>query len=176
MPMSSPFSFSSAVILGLNSTLFASSSAEITRCRTSSWEKYDIFGFMFEQPSPRINLQLPQLPDLVPQGGRFFELQALGGGFHFFFQAADALGEWEIDVAGQFGEAGGAGGVEVEVAHGDQRVVDVLQDGRRFDAVLLVVEALPDAAALGFVERLFHRVGEAVGVEDDPAVDVAGGA
>lgn len=44
-------------------------------------------------PSPGVDLQLPQLADLIPQGRRLLELQALGGGFHLFFKTSDALGE-----------------------------------------------------------------------------------
>src|SRR4030095_14306504 len=87
-----------------------------------------------------------------------------------------ARGEGNVEVRGGVGETGRTGSVEVEVAHLYQRVVDVLQDGRRLDAVLFVIGALLGAAALGLVEGLLHRVGDAVGVEDDAAVDVAGGA
>lgn len=42
--ISSPLSFSSAVILGLSSVLLLSGSSEITRCNISSFSKYVIFG------------------------------------------------------------------------------------------------------------------------------------
>ena len=51
-----------------------------------------------------------------------------------------------------------------------------LLDALRRDAVLEVVGDLLLAAAVGFGQRPLHRAGDAVGVEDDLAVDVARGA
>ena len=44
------------------------------------------------------------------------------------------------------------------------------------DAVRGVIGFLLLAAAVGFVERALHRAGHPVGIEDDPALDVARGA
>src|SRR5450759_4513189 len=52
-------------------------------------------------------------------------------------------------------------------------VLDALRNAYGRDAALLVVGDLPGAAALGFADRAPHRIGDAVGVEDGGAVDVA---
>jgi hypothetical protein len=57
-----------------------------------------------------------------------------------------------------------------------EHVADVLADRRGRDAVGLVVGDLLLAAAAGLGERALHRAGDAVGVHDDAAVDVARGA
>lgn len=52
IPMSSPLSFSSAVMLGLSSILPPSGSSEIARCNISSFSKYVIF-VLFKGVPPR---------------------------------------------------------------------------------------------------------------------------
>src|SRR5262249_48369801 len=55
-----------------------------------------------------------------------------------------------------------------------QRHVERTDDGLGGDSVSLVVGYLDGAAAVGFVDGLYHRVGPAVGVENGAAVQVAG--
>src|SRR3954467_4218239 len=43
-----------------------------------------------------VDLELPQLPDLVAEGGGLLEFQALGGGSHLFLQTGDALGDRQV--------------------------------------------------------------------------------
>ena len=65
------------------------------------------------------------------------------------------------------------------LGHGAQPVVDVadaLDDRLRHDAVLLVVFLLDLPPAVRLVDRDLHRFGDAVGVHDDLAADVARGA
>ena len=57
-----------------------------------------------------------------------------------------------------------------------QDLLDVALDRLRRDAVGGVVGLLLFAAAIGLGDGALHRAGHAVGVEDDAAVDVAGGA
>src|SRR5215469_14040662 len=60
------------------------------------------------------------------------------------------------------------------IRHQDQRCIDGLGDGLRCDAVLLVVRELLGAAAIGFVNRAPHRIGDGVGVHQDAPVHVTG--
>src|SRR3546814_17930031 len=53
---------------------------------------------------------------------------------------------------------------------------DVCSSDLRGDAMLGVIRLLLLAAAVGFAHRAFHAAGDAVGVEDDAAVDVPRGA
>src|SRR5207302_7662141 len=61
-----------------------------------------------------------------------------------------------------------------DVAQAQSDVADGLDDRLRVDPVFGVVGDLDLAAAIGFVHRGLHRRGDAVGVHDYAALDVAG--
>ena len=56
------------------------------------------------------------------------------------------------------------------------QVTHFFHDGTRRDAVRQVVRHLLDPAALGFADGFFHRLGHLVGIQNGPALQVAGGA
>ena len=85
-----------------------------------------------------------------------------------------ALRLWPTVCAG-LGEAGIDRDV-VALVDALEDVADILLDALRRDAVLGVVGLLLVAAAVGLGDGALHRAGHLVGVEDDAAVDVAGGA
>src|SRR3546814_20197941 len=70
----------------------------------------------------------------------------------------------------------GIHGVVILLVDRLQDVADLLLDAGGRDAVFGVVGLLLGAAAVGLVERALHAVGHPVGVKDDAAVDIAGGA
>ncbi len=111
--------------------------------------------------------------DAVADGGGAFELEGLGGGEHFGFQLGEVL---LGDVLHFVGAADGGVGLLMRRGFGFDAGADAFLDRFGRDAVLAVVGLLQRAAAAGFVDRALHRVGDAVGVEDDLGVDVAGGA
>ena len=53
---------------------------------------------------------------------------------------------------------------------------DLLLDARRRDAVGLVIVLLLLAAAIGLGNGALHRAGDVIGIENNLAVDIAGGA
>ena len=53
-----------------------------------------------------------------------------------------------------------------------ENIVDFLADGFRCDAMRFVPGFLLGPAAVGLVQRILHRGGDGVGIEDDPAVDI----
>src|SRR3954453_24208682 len=122
-----------------------------------------------------------ELADLVAQAGGVLEAEVVGRPEHLLLELDDRLLEVrEGHLAGLLaGLAGGALLAARRLALGLQELGDVgdaLGDRGRRDAVLLVVGELDLAAAVGLRERLAHRVGLLVGVHDDLALDVAGGA
>src|SRR6266850_6272050 len=120
---------------------------------------------------------LLQVFDAVAVRRRLLEAHLLGGRPHFGLQAADLrldllrtaadllpllLLQRHLEVVG--------------LVDAPEDVVDRLDDRLGGDAVLLVIGPLDGAPAAGLVESGAHRVGRPVGVHQDPAVDVAGGA
>ncbi len=55
-----------------------------------------------------------------------------------------------------------------------EHVIDARANSSRCDAVGGIEGLLPFAAAIGFTDRLFKRIGHAVGIENDAADDVTG--
>src|SRR4051812_40276799 len=104
------------------------------------------------------------LADLVAQLRGVLEAQLLGGDEHLLLELDDRaleLGRRHVDAL--LAAAASALG-HLALAHqelGD--VGDALDDRLRRDPVLLVVRTLDLAAAVGFVDRLAHRVGLLVG-------------
>ncbi len=103
----------------------------------------------------------------VAQRRGLLELEPLGRRAHLLLERADGLSERARRHLGDLEQAPGAGVVVVQVRHLDQRVVDLLEDRARLDAVLLVVGGLLDAAPLGLGQGAPDRVGDLVGVEQD---------
>ena len=113
--------------------------------------------------------------DLVAQARGLLELEVGGGLAHALLQ----VGERGLEVVAHAGRAGDEAGVDGDVVglvDGAQDVLDAALDGHRRDAVLGVVGLLLLAAAGGLGHGALHGAGDLVGVEDDLAVDVAGGA
>ena len=124
------------------------------------------------------------LLDLVAQDGGALELEVLGGGTHVRLHPGDQRLDLGDALGGEIARAiptgGGPRGVDlVGLGHRAQPLVDVvdlLDDRRRLDAVLQVVGDLDLAPAVRLVDRRLHRLGHPVGVHDDLAADVPGGA
>ncbi|MPN32534.1 hypothetical protein SDC9_180013 [bioreactor metagenome] len=111
-----------------------------------------------------------QLDDLVAQQCGVFEIEELGGLLHLGGQVVDGF----LALSGsQFVRGllvGLLGAADFEnIAH-------TLFDSLRRDAVFLVEFVLNAAAAIGLVDGGFHRAGDTIGVHDDLALGVSGGA
>src|SRR5690606_22033582 len=126
---------------------------------------------------PQAREHIPQLLDLVPQLGGPLELQLLRRLVHLFLQL--------LDLAGQLFRPHGLGpaadplgllrllpGLFLPGVLHD--VSDLLPHGLRGDAVLPVVLQLDLPPPAGLLDGRPHGVGDLVGVEDHPAVDVPG--
>src|SRR5260370_5432042 len=116
-----------------------------------------------------------QAPDLVADARGLLEFEVGGGIAHGLLELGDVAAQIVPD---QMDVARHAGVDRVVVAFGGrlQDLADVLLDRGGRDAVRLVVGGLRGAAPVGLGDRVLDRIGHLVGVEDDPAVDVAGGA
>ncbi len=119
--------------------------------------------------------------DLVAQACGLFEVEVRGGVAHLFFQCVEVRLQIVADEVAAIGKAlaGDAGNIGADMVAFVDRIEDV-GDLRldRFgrDAVLGIVGHLFLAAAAGLLHRPLHRAGDRVGIEDDLAVDVTGGA
>src|SRR5437764_922723 len=121
-----------------------------------------------------------QVAQLVADLRGVLEAQLLGGELHLLLELYDHALEL---VSGELAARGAAPapafarardlGLRVEEL-GD--VGDALDDGRRRDAVLLVVGELDFAPAVGLLDRGAHRARLFVGVHQNGALDVARGA
>ncbi len=116
-----------------------------------------------------------EAPDLVADAGGLLEFEVGGGVAHALLELGDVAAQI---VSDQVDVARHAGVDRVMVALGGrlQDLVDVLLDRGRGDAVRLVVGPLLGAPPVGLGDRVLDRIGHLVGIEDDPAVDVARGA
>lgn len=113
-----------------------------------------------------------EFTDLVTKQCRFFEQQVLGGFEHFGFEFADGFGEVKVRlcVAEELiGLAGLGLAVGEAMFHG-------AGDAAGGDTVESIKFQLFLAAVLGGGEEFFYAIGQDVGVEDDLAVEVPGGA
>src|SRR5690606_32291867 len=108
----------------------------------------------------------------------FLELEVGGGLAHAAFEVLEGgLEVGSHEGLGLVADAGGREAVELAAFVGaGEDLLDVALDRLRRDAVGGVVGLLLLAAAVGLGDGALHRAGHAVGVEDDAAVDVAGGA
>ena len=123
----------------------------------------------------------PDLADLVAQAGGVLEAQLVGRGEHLLLELDD--GPLELLRRHRLGPRAraplGAAAALRRLALGLEElrdVADALDDRRGRDAVVLVVLELDRAAAVGLLDRRAHRRRLLVGVHQDRAVDVAGGA
>ena len=123
-----------------------------------------------------------QALDLVAQPRRLLEVE-IGGGFaHAGLEVGDHRLEIVPDGGGRVlvADAGKAAAGRdqhvVALVHAGENVADRFLDALRRDAVRGVERLLLLAAAIGLGHRALHRAGHGVGIEDDAAVDIAGGA
>jgi len=111
--------------------------------------------------------------DLVAQAGGFFKFQFFGGGEHLALQFAEGLGDVEI-AAGVVDDRCSLAVVFMGV--GGEAFLHGPDDAAGGDAVFGVIFDLPLAAGLADGEKTFDAAGHDIRVEDDLAVQVAGGA
>ncbi len=116
-----------------------------------------------------------QALDLVAQAGGLFEFQVLGGLAHGQAQGIEVRGKVRADH-GLVDLGGDPGLVGVALPKAGQHILDILLDGFGRNPVFQVVGHLLFAAAVGLSDGAFHAAGDAVGIHDDPAFGIAGGA
>src|SRR6266446_4523699 len=115
-----------------------------------------------------------ELQELIAQHRRQLEIELLGGGLHLLLQHVDE----GLALGGVCGPPDrpcprlrdprvGDPGDETNIAHR-------LHDRPRRDAMLRIVRDLRFAAAVHLVQRALHRAGDAIGVENRSATEMAG--
>src|SRR6266545_8170351 len=114
-----------------------------------------------------------ELQELIAEHRRQLEIELLSGGLHLLLQHADqglALAGvgWAADLPGTRlpNPRVGHAGHETDIEHR-------LHDGPRRDAVLDVVRDLCLATSIHLFQRPFHRAGDAIGVQNGSAAEVA---
>ena len=118
--------------------------------------------------------------DLVAQPRRFLEIEICCRGAHARFKVCNCRLEIVADGSGlgelAFGAGAGRDQHVVALVDAVEDVGDALAHALRRDAVLGVERFLLLAAPRRLGHGALHRAGDGVGIEDDPAVDIARGA
>src|SRR6185437_10177093 len=126
----------------------------------------------------RIQLHLAQALDLVAEAGGALEFEVGGGLAHLRLEILEHGLEvgTDLDLLPAGLVLADRDGDVVLLVHRVDDLLDVGADRLRCNAVLEIVGDLLFAAAVGLGQRALHAAGLVIGVEDDAAVDVAGGA
>src|ERR1035441_3524255 len=127
------------------------------------------------EESAEEELLFAELLDGIAETGCFLKLKFLGGFAHYGFEFGN-IGI-QLGLGGKlgqiccflFGDVTILGFEDLGEAH-----VHCVDDRLRGNAVLFVVGALDSAAAVGFIHRAAHGIGDSVGVEDGAAFEMAG--
>ena len=113
---------------------------------------------------------------LIPRSSSRFKLQIFCMRLHGFFQLFNMLSQFFFAhhfKACRFLHCLPRLRGRVGIIGSLNDVLDALGDTDRGDAVRQIVRDLLGAAAVGFVHRLAHRIGDAIGVKNGLAVEVA---
>ena len=125
--------------------------------------------------SRNLQLSFPQILDPITQFGGFLKFKSLRMLAHFKVEPLDRLvnlgGAVAFDV---FQLQRHFEIIRFRCRH--QRRFDRLDDSFRRDAVFAVINLLQGPSPLGFFDRAFHRIGNAIGIENRLATGVARGA
>ena len=112
---------------------------------------------------------------MITEEGGLFKFEGVGGFEHFSLEFADGFGDIEV-AAGFVDDHGGGILAGAALGVGGEAGLDGAADAFRGDIILAIVLELFFAAVLGDVEELLDALGLDIGVEDDLAMEMTGGA